>query len=244
MYYWVTLKTAGVGVLGAFDHIFSVAKSCPTLQPHGLQRSRLPCPSPSPGVCSNACPLSRWCHLTLSSSVGRFSCLQSFPPSGSFPRSHRGGNIWKKQMTIQGFASAKFLLFHNSCVLSLSCFSVVNIRSFHCSPYFVFVDTLDRLNFHPGAESWQWRVCKVHPRKTSVFPGTFSAPWGRGPVAQRSLSPWSQPRLPHGGGLIPCWRPRPAPRLVLFFLNAKTSFAVISKKSCLQTLKQESLFKF
>ena len=54
-------------------------------RPHGLQHIRLPCPSPSPGPCSNACPLSRWCHPTISSSVVPFSsCLQSFPASGSF----------------------------------------------------------------------------------------------------------------------------------------------------------------
>ena len=47
---------------------------------------RLPCPSLSPGVCSNSCPLSRWCHPTISSCVTLFSsCLQSFPASGSFP---------------------------------------------------------------------------------------------------------------------------------------------------------------
>ena len=52
---------------------------------HGLQDSRLPCPSPSPGACSNSCPLSRWCHPTISSSVNPFSSyLQSFPASGSF----------------------------------------------------------------------------------------------------------------------------------------------------------------
>ena len=62
-----------------------VAQSCPTLQPHGLQHVRLPCPSPSPGACLNSCPLSRWCHPTVSSSVVPFSsCLQSFPVSGSF----------------------------------------------------------------------------------------------------------------------------------------------------------------
>ena len=55
-----------------------------SLQPHGLQHTRLPCPSPSPGVCSNSYPLSRWCHPTISSSVVPF-CLQSFPASGSFP---------------------------------------------------------------------------------------------------------------------------------------------------------------
>ena len=56
--------------------------------PHGLQHARLPCPSPSPGACSNSCPLSQWCHPTISSSViPFFSCLQSFPASGSFPMS-------------------------------------------------------------------------------------------------------------------------------------------------------------
>ena len=56
-----------------------------SLRPHGLQHARLPCPSPSPGACSNSCPLSQWCHLTISSSVVTFSCLQSFPALGSFP---------------------------------------------------------------------------------------------------------------------------------------------------------------
>ena len=56
------------------------------LWPHGLQHTRLPCPSPSPGVCSNSCPLSQWCHPTILSSVASlFSCLQSFPALGSFP---------------------------------------------------------------------------------------------------------------------------------------------------------------
>ena len=59
-----------------------------SLQLHGLWHTRLPCPSPSPGACSNSCPSSWWCHPTISSSVVPFSyCLQSFPASGSFPRS-------------------------------------------------------------------------------------------------------------------------------------------------------------
>ena len=66
----------------------SVAQSCLTLQPHRLQHTRLPCPSLSPGACSNACPSSRWCHPAISFSVISFSlCLQSFPASGSFPMS-------------------------------------------------------------------------------------------------------------------------------------------------------------
>ena len=53
---------------------------------HRLQHTKLPCPSPSPGVCSDSSPLSRRCHPTISSSVVSFSsCLQSFPTSGSFP---------------------------------------------------------------------------------------------------------------------------------------------------------------
>ena len=59
-----------------------------SLWPHGLQHTRLPCPSPTPGACSNSCPLSWWCHLTIPSSVIPFSsCLQSFPASGSFAMS-------------------------------------------------------------------------------------------------------------------------------------------------------------
>ena len=57
-----------------------------SLQPHGLQHTRLLCSPLSPGVCSNSCPLSQWCYLTISSSVASFSFYhQSFPASGSFP---------------------------------------------------------------------------------------------------------------------------------------------------------------
>ena len=69
----------------------SVAQSCPTLWPYGLQHTRLPCPSPAPGACSNSCPSSQWCHPTISSSVVPFaSRLQSSPASGPFPM-----NLWK-----------------------------------------------------------------------------------------------------------------------------------------------------
>ena len=56
-----------------------------SLQPHELKHAMLPCPSQSPRVFSNSCPLSQWCHPTISSSVVPFSCPQSFPASGSFP---------------------------------------------------------------------------------------------------------------------------------------------------------------
>ena len=80
------------------DHFSSVQSvTSDSLQPHGLQHSRLPWPSPTPGAYSNSCPLSRWCHPTISPSVAPFSsCLQSFPASGSFPMSQffvSGGQI-------------------------------------------------------------------------------------------------------------------------------------------------------
>ena len=66
----------------------SVAQSCPTLQPHEPQHARPPCLSPTPGVYPNPCPLSQWCHPTISSSVIPFSsCPQSFPASGPFQMS-------------------------------------------------------------------------------------------------------------------------------------------------------------
>ena len=68
--------------------LFSHSVMSNSLRPHGLQQAGLPCPSPSPGVCSNSCPLSQWYHPTISSSVIPFvSRLQSFPASGSFQMS-------------------------------------------------------------------------------------------------------------------------------------------------------------
>jgi len=67
---------------------FSCSVMSDSLQPHGQQHARPPCPSPTPRAYSNSCPLSQWCHLTISSSVIPFSsCLQSFPVSGSFQMS-------------------------------------------------------------------------------------------------------------------------------------------------------------
>ena len=66
---------------------FSRSVKSDSLQPHGLQHTRLPCPSPSPRTCSNSCPLGQRCHPTVSSSVIPFFCFQSFPASESFPMS-------------------------------------------------------------------------------------------------------------------------------------------------------------
>ena len=87
---------------------FSHSVMSDSLQPHGLQHARLPCPSPTAGACSNSCSSSRWCHPTISSSVVPFSSrLQSFPASGSFPLSQlftSGGQ------SIEVSASASILL--------------------------------------------------------------------------------------------------------------------------------------
>ena len=78
-------------LLSIFSLLNTVQFSCSvvsdSLRPHGLQHVRPPCPSPTLRVYSNSCPLSQWCHPTISSSFIPFSCLQSFPASGAFPMS-------------------------------------------------------------------------------------------------------------------------------------------------------------
>ena len=67
---------------------FSCSVVSDSLQPHGVQHARIPCPSPTPGAYSNSFPQSRWCHPNISSSVIPFSsCFQSFPASGAFQMS-------------------------------------------------------------------------------------------------------------------------------------------------------------
>ena len=81
---------------------FSRSVVSDSLRPHGLQHARPSCPSPTPGVYSNSCPLSRWCHPTISSSVVPF-CLPSFVASRSFPVSQflasGGQSIWVSAST-------------------------------------------------------------------------------------------------------------------------------------------------
>ena len=127
-----------------------------SFRPLGLQHARLPCPSPTPGACSNSCPstMTWWCHATISSSVVPFSsCLQSFPASGSFPVSQffiPGGQsigpsasirpsneysglisfrmVWLNLLAVQG--TLKSLLQHHSSkasVLRCSAFFMVQL---------------------------------------------------------------------------------------------------------------------
>ena len=77
------------------------------VQPHGLQHTRLPCPSLSPRVYSNSRPLSQWCHPTILSSAAPFFCFKFFPASGSFPMSfsssHQVSKVLELQLQHQSF---------------------------------------------------------------------------------------------------------------------------------------------
>ena len=115
------------------------------LQPHGLQHTRLPCPSPSPRACSNSCPLSQWCHPTISSSVIPFSsCLQSFPASGSFPVSQffaLGG----QSIGMSASSSGLSMNIHNAYKMgiwySIYCYAVwfISLYSVTSNPVSVYI---------------------------------------------------------------------------------------------------------
>ena len=101
--YWIKIRKS------RFSHSSVIQFSCSvmydSLRPHGLQHTKLPCPSPTPRAYSNSCPPSRWCHPTISLSVIPFSsCLQSFPASGCFPRSqfsHQVAKVSELQLQLQ-----------------------------------------------------------------------------------------------------------------------------------------------
>ena len=88
---WICYNVASVVLLLL---LFSRSVMADSLGPQGLQHARLPCPSSTPGVCSNSCPLSQWCCSTICSSVAPFSsCPQSFPASVFSNESSGGQNI-------------------------------------------------------------------------------------------------------------------------------------------------------
>ena len=84
LFVWFKESFGRVYYLSIFSSVqFSRSLMSNSLQPHRLQRTRLPCLSPTPGACSNSCPLSQWCHPTISSPLVPFSsCLQYLPASG------------------------------------------------------------------------------------------------------------------------------------------------------------------
>ena len=135
-------------------HQFSCSVMSDSLWPHALQHARFPCPSPTPRACSNLCPLSWWCHPTISFSVISFSsCLQSFPASGSSrwpkywsfsfsisPSNEYSGLIsfrmeWFDFLAVQG--TLKSLLQHHSSKASIlwrSAFFMVQLSHPYMTP--------------------------------------------------------------------------------------------------------------
>ena len=85
---WIFMPRSLCGHMYLFSSVqFSHTVVSDSLRPHEPKHARSPCPSPTPRVYPNSCALSRWCHLTISSSVIPFSCPQCFPASGSFQMS-------------------------------------------------------------------------------------------------------------------------------------------------------------
>ena len=130
----------------------SVTQLCLTLWPHGLQHTRLPCPSPTFGDFSNSCTLSQWCHPTISSSVIPFSfCLQSFRASGSFLRSWlftSGGQ------SIGASTSASVFPMNTQGWFSLGLTSLISLQSKGLSR--VFSNTTVQKHQFFGARLFSW----------------------------------------------------------------------------------------
>ena len=132
-----------------------------SLRPHGLQHSRLPCPSPAPGTYLNSCPSGRWCHPTISSSVVPFSShLQSFPASGFFQwvsSSHHVDKVleiskglisfrmdWLDLLAIQGTLKS-LPQYHSSKAAILWCSAFFMVQLSH--PYMTTGKTIDLIKW-------------------------------------------------------------------------------------------------
>ena len=144
------------------DYMFSVHFShsvmSDSLWPHALQHTRLSCLSPTSGVYSNSCPLSQWCHPTISSSVIPFSsCLQSFPASGSLPMSQffaSGGQ------SIGVSASASVLPMNTQDWFPLEWTGWISLKSKGCSR--VFSSTTVQKHQFFGAQLSLWSNSHIY----------------------------------------------------------------------------------
>ena len=134
-----------------------------SLQPHGLQHARLPCPSPTPGAYSNSCPLSPWCHPTISSSVIPFSShLQSFPAPGSFPVSQL---FMSGSQGIGVSGSASVLLMHIQNWFPLGWTGWISLQSKKLSR--VFSNTTVQKHQFFGAQLALWSNSHIHTCMTT-----------------------------------------------------------------------------
>ena len=144
--------------LFSMPFLFSHSVVSNSLWHHGLQHARLPCPSLSLGVCSNSCPLSWWCYLTISSSAIPFSFyLQSFPASRSFPMSQLF--TWGGQST--GASASASVLPKNIqgwFPLGLTCF--ISLQSWGLSR--VFSNTTVQKHQVLGTQPSLWSISHIH----------------------------------------------------------------------------------
>ena len=124
--------------------LFSRSVVSDSLRPHGLRHTRLPCPSLSPGVCSNSCLLSQWCHPTTPSSIVPFSsCPQSFPASESFPMSQLFAVRWPKYWSFSFSISpsneySRLVFFRTNCWFPHCQGTLKNLLQHHSSKASVF----------------------------------------------------------------------------------------------------------
>ena len=137
---------------------FSPSVTSVSLWPHGLQHARLPCPSPTPRAYSNSCPLSQWCHPTISSSVTLFfSCLQFFPASESFPKSQLFASSGQ---SIGVSASTSVLPMNIQGWFPLGCTGWISLQSKGLSR--VFSNTTVQKHQFFGAQLSLWSSSHIH----------------------------------------------------------------------------------
>ena len=133
-----------------------------SLRPYGLQHARLPCPSLSPGVYSDSCPSSRWCHSTISSSVIPFFSPQSFPAIGNLPVSQlvpSGGQ------SIGASDSASVLPVNIQGWFPLGWTGLISLLSKGCSR--VFSNTIVQKHQFFSAQLSLWSIFHIHDNWTS-----------------------------------------------------------------------------
>ena len=137
---------------------FSRSVMSDSLQPHELQNARLPCPLPTPGACSNSCPLSQWCHPTFSSSVIPLSSyLHLCPASGSFLMSQffaSGGQ------SSGASASASVFPMNIQDSLPLGLTGLISLKSTELSR--VFSNTTVQKHQFFGAQLFLWSNSHIH----------------------------------------------------------------------------------
>ena len=146
---------------------FSGSVMSDSLWPHGLQHTRFPCPSPTPGVYSNSCPLSWWCHPAISSSVIPFSfCLQSFPAARSFPMSQLFALCGQ---SVGASVSASILLLNIQGWFSLGWTGLISLQSKGLSRVFSNT-TVQSINFSVFSFLYSPTLTSIHEyRKNHSF---------------------------------------------------------------------------